>query len=137
MNIAAYSYSFLPGLFEQLRLLFEVKLYKSSVCMDKDIAKRLLQAAGINVANGSVYRKNEQQEINYETVAEQLGTPMFIKPANQGSSVGISKVTTEEEFRKTFTDILGQTNGVITNIANSSSVKWKRQIKFHLRKGLL
>lgn len=70
----------------------------SSVCMDKDIAKRLLQAAGINVANGIVYRKNEQQEINYETVAEQLGTPMFIKPANQGSSVGISKVTTEEEF---------------------------------------
>ncbi|API92876.1 MULTISPECIES: D-alanine--D-alanine ligase [unclassified Virgibacillus] len=70
----------------------------SSVCMDKDIAKRLLQAAGINVANGIVYRKNEQQEIDYETVAEQLGTPMFIKPANQGSSVGISKVTTEEEF---------------------------------------
>ncbi|NBJ71658.1 MULTISPECIES: D-alanine--D-alanine ligase [Clostridia] len=70
----------------------------SSVCMDKDIAKRLLQAAGIKVANGIVYRKKEQQVIDYEKVTEQLGTPLFIKPANQGSSVGISKVTTEEEF---------------------------------------
>ncbi|MGX4668188.1 D-alanine--D-alanine ligase [Cerasibacillus sp. JNUCC 74] len=70
----------------------------SSICMDKDIAKRLLQAAGIKVAKGIVYRKKEKQKINYEQAVEELGTPMFIKPANQGSSVGISKVTTEEEF---------------------------------------
>lgn len=70
----------------------------SSVCMDKDVAKRLLQGAGINVAKGLVFRKNEQDEISFETAVEALGNPMFIKPANQGSSVGISKVTTEEAF---------------------------------------
>ena len=70
----------------------------SAICMDKDIAKRLLNAAGIKVAKGLVYTRAKQQQINYQTVVEQLGLPLFIKPANQGSSVGISKVATEEEF---------------------------------------
>ncbi|GAA0420044.1 D-alanine--D-alanine ligase [Virgibacillus salarius] len=72
----------------------------SSVCMDKDIAKRLLKAVGINVAKGLVYSKAKKQQISYSYAVEQLSTPIFIKPANQGSSVGVSKVTTEEEFYK-------------------------------------
>ncbi len=72
----------------------------SSVCMDKDIAKRLLGAAGINVAKGLVFKRNRKNEINYEKAVEALGTPLFIKPANQGSSVGVSKVYTEGEFKQ-------------------------------------
>ncbi|WP_164214528.1 D-alanine--D-alanine ligase [Virgibacillus sp. YIM 98842] len=72
----------------------------SSVCMDKDIAKRLLGAAGINVAKGLVFKRNRKNEINYEKAVEFLGTPLFIKPANQGSSVGVSKVYTEGEFKQ-------------------------------------
>jgi len=72
----------------------------SSVCMDKDIAKRLLQAAGINVANGLVFKRNRKNEINYDEAVKVLGTPLFIKPANQGSSVGVSKVYTEDEFKR-------------------------------------
>ncbi|MFC0302401.1 D-alanine--D-alanine ligase [Virgibacillus soli] len=70
----------------------------SSICMDKDIAKIILQNAGINVAKGLVYTRTDIDNIRFEVVSETLGTPMFIKPANQGSSVGVSKVTTEEEF---------------------------------------
>ncbi|HEY4600922.1 MAG TPA: D-alanine--D-alanine ligase [Cerasibacillus sp.] len=70
----------------------------SAICMDKDIAKRLLHDAGIKVAEGLVYTRAKKQQIDYQTVVEQLGLPLFIKPANQGSSVGISKVATEEEF---------------------------------------
>jgi D-alanine-D-alanine ligase len=70
----------------------------SSLCMDKDVAKRLLNAAGIKVAKGLVYKRNRKNEINYDTAVDALGTPLFIKPANQGSSVGVSKVHTEEEF---------------------------------------
>jgi len=72
----------------------------SSLCMDKDVAKRLLNAAGINVAKGLVYKRNRKNEINYEKAVEALGTPLFIKPANQGSSVGVSKVYTHEEFNQ-------------------------------------
>lgn len=70
----------------------------SSICMDKDIAKRLLKDAGINVAKGLTYTSAKKDKISYEEAAAYLGTPMFIKPANQGSSVGVSKVTTKEEF---------------------------------------
>lgn len=70
----------------------------SAVCMDKDIAKRLLKAAGINVANGVAYSRAKRNQIDFAAVEEQVGTPMFIKPANQGSSVGVSKVSTEKEF---------------------------------------
>ncbi|WP_284140820.1 MULTISPECIES: D-alanine--D-alanine ligase [unclassified Virgibacillus] len=70
----------------------------SSICMDKDIAKRLLQDAGIQVAKGVSFTSAKRNAINYTEIANDLGTPMFIKPANQGSSVGVSKVDTEAEF---------------------------------------
>src|SRR5699024_3880645 len=68
------------------------------ICMDKDIAKRLMKAEDINVADGKAYKYSERDLINYDELVAQIGEPMFIKPANQGSSVGVSKVSTKEEF---------------------------------------
>lgn len=70
----------------------------SSICMDKDIAKQLLKAAGIRVAKGLTFTRAKKQLIDYDKAVGKLGNPMFIKPANQGSSVGVSKVSTKEEF---------------------------------------
>ncbi|WP_430788881.1 D-alanine--D-alanine ligase [Virgibacillus flavescens] len=72
----------------------------SAVCMDKDIAKRLLKEAGINVAKGLAFSRAKKNNINFEDAKNKLGVPMFIKPANQGSSVGVSRVSTKEEFDK-------------------------------------
>lgn len=70
----------------------------SAVCMDKDIAKKLLELAGVRVAKSVTVTREDKEDLKYEEVVEQLGKTMFIKPANQGSSVGVSKVTNEEEF---------------------------------------
>ncbi|WP_163971492.1 D-alanine--D-alanine ligase [Oceanobacillus halotolerans] len=70
----------------------------SAVCMDKDIAKRLLKAAGIKVAAGYAFSSSNQQQIDFDEIKKDIGVPLFIKPANQGSSVGVSKVSTKEEF---------------------------------------
>ncbi|MFC3041663.1 D-alanine--D-alanine ligase [Virgibacillus xinjiangensis] len=72
----------------------------SSVCMDKDVAKRLLKESGVNVAKGLSFTRAKKEKIDYDEAVDYLGTPMFIKPANQGSSVGVSKVSTKEEFEK-------------------------------------
>lgn len=72
----------------------------SAICMDKDIAKRLMEGAGINVAKGKAYTNAQRNQINYEELVQLLGKSMFIKPANQGSSVGVSKVSTKEEFEQ-------------------------------------
>ncbi len=72
----------------------------SSICMDKDIAKRLLKAAGVNVAKGEVFSRAKKSSIDFDKLKENIGVPMFIKPANQGSSVGVSKVSSKEDFDK-------------------------------------
>ncbi len=68
----------------------------SAIGMDKDVAKRLLQEAKIPTAKFLVCKKKEA--ISFEEIQEKLGLPFFIKPANLGSSVGISKVKNQDEF---------------------------------------
>lgn len=70
----------------------------SALCMDKDIMKRLLLHAGLNTARYVMYRAHERKQISYSVVTKELGLPIFVKPANLGSSVGISKVHSPKEF---------------------------------------
>ena len=95
----------IQGLLRTLNLPFVgVDLLGSTVSMDKDFAKRILRDAGISVAKGLVYKKHEQSQIDFSFVREKLGLPMFVKPVNQGSSVGVSKVETEAEFDQAIVD---------------------------------
>jgi D-alanine-D-alanine ligase len=70
----------------------------SAIGMDKDVAKRLLHQAGIPVADGIVIHRHEQHHYNFNDIREQFGLPVFVKPANAGSSVGVSKVSTATAF---------------------------------------
>lgn len=72
----------------------------SSVGMDKDVAKRLLRDAGVDIARFVVFKNSEKEKINFKEIKNELGLPFFVKPANAGSSVGVSKVKSEEEFGK-------------------------------------
>ncbi|GAA0604195.1 D-alanine--D-alanine ligase [Virgibacillus siamensis] len=72
----------------------------SAVCMDKDIAKRLLRDAGVNVAKGRAFTSFNRNKIDFDLLQDELGVPMFIKPANQGSSVGVSKVSERAAFEQ-------------------------------------
>ena len=62
----------------------------SAAAMDKAVAKVLLRAAGLPVADAVVVR--EGRELDRKAVAA-LGLPVFVKPARGGSSIGITKVT--------------------------------------------
>lgn len=70
----------------------------SAVAMDKDVAKRLLRDAGLPVGKFVVVQRNDS--IAFDKLRQKLGMPFFVKPANLGSSVGVAKVHTEEEFKK-------------------------------------
>lgn len=70
----------------------------SAACMDKDVAKRLLREADITTARGLVYQAHEAKKISFAVVKKTLGLPLFVKPANMGSSIGVSKVLNEKEF---------------------------------------
>jgi len=68
----------------------------SAVGMDKDVAKRLLRAGGLPVSDFLVFRKGEK--IEFSVVKKKLRLPCFVKPANLGSSIGVTKVTDEKQF---------------------------------------
>ena len=70
----------------------------SALGMDKDVTKRLLRDAGIRSAKFLVSSRFSSSPIDFAEVVRQLGLPFFVKPANLGSSVGISKVTDREQF---------------------------------------
>ena len=70
----------------------------SALCMDKDVAKRLLRDAGLPVAPFVTLTRAMRDTVDYAAVKATLGLPMFVKPANQGSSVGVSKVHDAAEF---------------------------------------
>jgi len=89
----------LQGLFKLLNLPFVAPdVLGSAICMDKDVAKRLLMAAGIDCAPFVCIRSHEISKANPKDIIKNLNLPLFVKPANQGSSVGISKVSKEEEL---------------------------------------
>lgn len=70
----------------------------SAVSMDKDVMKRLAKAGGLEIANFISF--TEANPASYSKIVGELQSPFFVKPANLGSSVGISKVRTENEYKK-------------------------------------
>lgn len=69
----------------------------SAICMDKDVAKRLLRDAGIPVAPFLTVAERGAAP-SWDAVVEALGTPVFVKPANMGSSVGVSCVGAPDDY---------------------------------------
>ncbi len=69
----------------------------SALAMDKAMAKRVLADAGIPQARSRAFAEHELTPGTPGAVADDLGLPLFVKPANMGSSVGVSKAYTVEE----------------------------------------
>ncbi len=64
----------------------------SAVAMDKGVARHLLAAAGLDLAPWLTLRDGEVDAGLARRVGEELGWPVFVKPANLGSSIGVSRV---------------------------------------------
>jgi D-alanine-D-alanine ligase len=93
----------IQGLFKMMNLPFVgCGVLGSSMGMDKEVMKRLLKNAGIPSAKYEVLYSH--QEISFEFLKNSLGLPFFIKPANAGSSVGVHKIKSKEEFLERIKD---------------------------------
>ncbi len=74
----------------------------SALGMDKDKAKTIFQAAGLPVVPWLTLMRREiedAQDAVVERIAATFGYPIFVKPANLGSSVGVKKAHDEAELR--------------------------------------
>ena len=81
------------GMFELARIpVVGCGVLSSALCMDKDRAHKLVQAAGISVPQSFVLQGGGDAETAIRQ-AERIGYPLFVKPVGAGSSYGITKVT--------------------------------------------
>jgi UDP-N-acetylmuramate--alanine ligase len=69
----------------------------SSLGMNKRLQKQLMQSAGMNVPKYLSFQKSELHNLKeiYQNVKKQVGFPFVVKPANQGSSVGVSVINND------------------------------------------
>ena len=67
----------------------------SAMAMEKAVSKTIFEKAGIPVVPAMYLQPND----SYDTVLKQMELPLFVKPANAGSSVGCSKVFCQEELK--------------------------------------
>jgi D-alanine-D-alanine ligase len=95
----------IQGIFRSVNLAFVgVDVLASAVGMDKDVAKRLWRDAGIPVADFVTVTPETRNTFTFEIVSTKLGLPLFVKPANAGSSVGVHKVLTAQEYKTALGD---------------------------------
>lgn len=96
----------IQGLFEVMdKPYVGCEVLGSAVCMDKDIAKRIFRSVSVPVVKDVclfdtdiIDEKNLLN--NIKKCEKELGYPVFVKPVNMGSSVGISKAHSNEELKE-------------------------------------
>lgn len=101
----------IQGMLEMLKIPYVgCGVLASSVGMDKVYTKIIFEKAGIPEAPYIYIKKNEdgyviinesfgEEEFNIEKITDKLKFPMFVKPSNSGSSVGVKKATNNGELK--------------------------------------
>jgi D-alanine-D-alanine ligase len=89
----------MQGFLEMLDLAYVgPDVLASSISMDKQVTKQLVERVGVKNAKYLTFTAAKRQDIDFTVVKAELGLPVFVKPANSGSSVGISRATDEASF---------------------------------------
>ena len=84
----------------------------SAICMDKDYAHKLVEHSGIQVPSSLVINRNFVEEVILSFV-EKVGFPIYIKPANEGSSIGITRAMNHDALIRGIGEALGFDNKVV------------------------
>lgn len=69
----------------------------SALTFNKDVCKRVVSSHGVRVAESILLRRNHQIDLQF--IINKLGLPLFVKPNNGGSSVGVTKVKQADQLQ--------------------------------------
>ena len=111
----------------------------SSVCMDKAVANALFEANGVPHTKWVAANRWEIEkdlEGVCAGVEQKLGWPVFVKPANAGSSVGISKVSSQEELKAAIALALENDRKVVFEANGVPHTKWVAANRWEIEKDL-
>lgn len=71
------------------------RVLASSMCMDKDITHKIAELAGVKVPKSKILKERDTDYLNID-----LKYPLFVKPANEGSSIGITKAYDTSQLKE-------------------------------------
>jgi len=110
----------------------------SAIGMDKGIMKDLFAYHGLKQTEYLTFKKNNKNVVKLsKKFADKQGFPLFIKPANLGSSIGISKVCSEDEIVKAIENAFKYDNKIIVEKAlNGREIECSVLGKDHLEASL-
>lgn len=126
----------LQGLLEWLQIPYSGSgILPSALGMNKRIQKEWMQAAGMSVPNYVAFKRTALQEVrkSFNQAKKTVGLPFVIKPANQGSSVGVSVITDEQDIQ-TFEKALQKAFFIQTITAKDWVSKTKQEKAYYLQK---
>ena len=134
----------IQGLLESLKIPYSGSgILPSSIGMDKSVQKRLMDNAGFNSPDVIVIERkdwNPKRHEDYFKQAKSIGFPLVVRPANQGSSIGVSIIKEDqfelflEKVNKAFFQ-LNLSSTFWNSSTPSEKVEWVRQLS-DIRDGL-
>lgn len=84
----------LQGYFEMIDLPYSTSgVLVEAMTFDKFVLNQYLRSFGVTVADSLLIRRDDARQVDVQQVVERIGLPCFVKPASDGSSFGVSKVT--------------------------------------------
>lgn len=90
----------LQGLLEQLAIPYTgCGVMTSALTMDKMRTKMLWKAFGLPIADMEIVHQHQLEQLDPEKIVAKLGLPLMVKPSQEGSSVGLTKVNQVEQLK--------------------------------------
>ena len=104
----------LQGYFELLKVPYSTSgVLVEALTFNKFTLNNYLKSWGVKVADSVLLRKEQADAYTDDDIISRLGLPCFVKPNDDGSSFGVSKVKTAAELRPAITKAFGEDNEVI------------------------
>ena len=105
----------IQGLLEILHIPYTFSgVLSSAMAMEKDVAKAVYGREGLPIADGVVLpRGHELSDEEADELIERLGLPMFVKPAGNGSSFGVTHVTDKNQLAEAVREASADSNALV------------------------
>ena len=84
-----------------------------AMTFDKFVLNQYLRGYGVSVADSLLIRKGQEGMVDAGAIEERIGMPCFVKPAADGSSFGVSKVTEKEQLADAIAKAMNESEEVM------------------------
>ena len=89
----------LQGYFDLVQLPYSTSnVLVEAMTFDKFVLNQYLRSYGVRVADSLLIRRGFESQVSESEIVERIGMPCFVKPADDGSSFGVSKVKNADQL---------------------------------------